>query len=159
MKKAAVLFLRIALITIGLGVLGLLVLIFPAWADAKIAFPDQAYAVYVVLGALYLASIPYFIGIVKAWQLLKLINTGKAFSADSAKVVKAISICAASISAIYIVSMPFFYIWGDYTDAPGLIVIGMVLVGVPLIISVFAALLKLLINEAAELKTENELTV
>jgi len=90
---------------------------------------------------------------------LKLISIGSAFSLDSAKVVKAISICAAVISAIYIVSMPFFYIWGEYTDAPGLIVIGMVLVGVPLIIAVFAALLRLLINEAADLKSENELTV
>ena len=55
--------------------------------------------------------------------------------------------------------MPFFYIWGDADDAPGLIVIGLVLVGAPMVIAVFASILHQLIREATDLKSENELTV
>jgi len=64
-----------------------------------------------------------------------------------------------TISAIYIVLMPLFYIIGELDDAPGVILVGMVFTFAPAVIAVFAAVLQRLLKEAIEFKAENELTV
>lgn len=160
MKRISTLFLRAMIGMMTLGVLVLCTLLLPTlWGDIAAEFPGYAYAVYAVFAAMFAAAVPFLLGMYNAWRLLALIDGGKAFTKDSAKRVGAIAIAAGCISAVYIVSMPFFYIWGDNNDAPGLIVIGMVLVGAPMVVAVFASLLYRLIGEAAELKSEHELTV
>lgn len=160
MKRATTLFLRAALIVIAFGVAALCAILIPfLWSDVANSSFSYAYAIYTIFIVMYVAAVPYFIGIYKAWRLLSLIDKGRAFSAESVKVVKALSICGAIISGLYVVSLPFFYIWAQGDDAPGLVIIGMVLAGVPMIVSVFAALLQRLISEATDIKAENELTV
>jgi len=160
MKRVSTMFLKIALIIMGLGVLALCTLLLPLlWNDVAINFRDYSYAVYAVFSAMFVAAIPFFVGLYQAWRLLTYIDNGLHFSKQSAKSVRTIVTAAASISFIYIISMPFFYIWGDNDDAPGLIVIGMVLVGVPMVIAVFGSVLHRLITEATDIKAENELTV
>lgn len=154
-----IIFLRAAIFFMAAGVLTLCALLTLLVKDIHLEFPAYSYAVYAVFGAIYATTIPYFIGIFKAWKLLNLIEGGRTFSHESAKTMGLIAACAAAISAIYIASLPFLYIWADNDDAPGLVVIGMVLVCVPMIIAVFAALLQRLISEAAALKSEHDLTV
>ncbi|MNL82789.1 hypothetical protein D3C87_2102590 [compost metagenome] len=55
--------------------------------------------------------------------------------------------------------MPLFYLLGEKDDAPGIIVIGMVIVFASMVIAVFAAVLQKLLNEAIDIKSENDLTV
>ncbi|MNP58015.1 hypothetical protein D3C76_1528910 [compost metagenome] len=55
--------------------------------------------------------------------------------------------------------MPLFYLLAEKDDAPGIIVIGMVLVFAGMVIAVFAAVLQKLLKEAIELKSEIDLTV
>jgi len=160
MKKLSTIVLRIALIGIALGVAAICFILLPLlWNEIPQSYPVYTFAVYTVFIALFAAAIPFFIGVYKAWRLLSFIDKGEAFSSASAKIVRAIAWCAAAISGIYIISLPFFYIWADNDDAPGLVLIGMMLASVPFIVAVFAALLQRLIREAADLKSENELTV
>lgn len=160
MKKASTIFLRLAIIAITVGVTALCVFLLPqVWIHAPEEYSNYAYAVQGVVAAMYVSVIPYFIGIYKAWRLLSLIDNGKPFSQASARTIKSIAILAAVITGIYIASIPFFFIWGDMDDAPGLIVIGAVLVGLPATVAVFAGLLQRLVSEASEIKLENELTV
>lgn len=160
MKRAATIFLRTAIIFMGLSVLAICTLLLPSlWGDVAAEFPGYSYAVYLVFLAMFIAAIPFFVGLYGAWRLLFYIDKGMSFTDKSAKSVKTIAFAAGIISLIYIVSMPFFYIWADNDDAPGLVVIGMVLVGAPMVIAVFASLLHHLIREATDLKSENELTV
>lgn len=160
MKRMSTIFLRTAIIFIGIGVLALSTLLLPTlWGDISTEFPEYSYAVYAVFIAMFITVIPFFIGLYGAWRLLSHIDRGLAFTKQSAKSVSSIAVAAGSISSIYIISLPFFYIWADNDDAPGLVIIGLVLTGVPMVISVFASLLHKLISEASELKSENELTV
>jgi len=160
MKQLATIFLRIAIILLGVGVLAISTLLLPVlWKDIATEFPSYSYAVYVVFIAMFIAALPFFVGLYGAWQLLTRIDKGMAFTKQSAKSVRIITIAAGLVSLIYIVSTPFFYIWADNDDAPGLMVIGIVLIGVPMVIAVFASLLHRLISEASDLKSENELTV
>lgn len=160
MKRVSTIFLRTAIVLISLGILAICVLLIPRlWLDIDSGYMDYAYAVYIVFVALYLAAIPFFVGVYGAWRLLDYIDRGQAFTVQTVKAVRMIAIGAGVVSVIYFVSLPFFYVWADRDDAPGLVIIGMVLAGVPLVISVFAALLARLIAEATTIKTENELTV
>lgn len=160
MKQGSTVFLRAAVTTIGLGVLALCIFLLPLiWRDAYREFPHCGSAVRAVVAAMYLAAVPFYIGIYKGWQILAAIDKGQAFSLRVVKTLKAIACCAGSVSFVYAVSLPFFYRWAQHVDAPGLMVIGMFLVGMPLIISVAMGLLARLLREAVAIKTENDLTV
>lgn len=160
MKRISTIFLRVAIVVISLGILAICSLLLPQmWLDIGSGFSDYAYAIYIVFVALYMAAVPFFLAMYGAWRLLSYIDKGQAFTVGSVKAVRLITVGAALVSVIYFASLPFFYIWADRDDAPGLVIIGMVLAGVPLVISVFAALLACLIAEATTIKTENELTV
>jgi hypothetical protein len=160
MKRFATIFLRSAILIMALGVLLICTLLLPSlWNDVAAEFPHYSYAVYAVFIAMFIAAIPFFIGLNGAWRLLTCIDKNKAFTKKSAKTVRTIAFSALAITVIYMISMPFFYIWADGDDAPGLMVIGMVLIGAPMVIAVFAFLLHHLISEAADLKSESDLVV
>ena len=47
----------------------------------------------------------------------------------------------------------------QWDDAPGLALIDLVIIGASMVIAVFAAVLQRLLQEAIDIKTENDLTV
>ena len=47
----------------------------------------------------------------------------------------------------------------EVDDAPGLIILGMVIIFASMVIAVFAAVLQRLLQEAINIKSENDLTV
>lgn len=160
MKKTSTVFLRITVSVIGLGVLALCVLLLPLiWQSAYIEYPQHGYAVRVVVATMYLAAIPFYIGIGRGWQLLNSIDNTTAFSLLSVARLKVIAVCAGIISLLYIACLPFFYIWAQSDDAPGLVLIGMFFVGMSAIIAVAVSLLQRLLAEAVSIKSENDLTV
>ena len=160
LKTFSIYLLRGSILCMGVGALLLCALVLPRlWQDIDNEFPAYSYAVYAVFITMYITTIPYYVGLIKGWQLLDLIRQSHVFSAAAVNAVKVISFCAGMVSLCYILCLPFFYIWGDNDDAPGLIVIGMFLVGIPMVVSVFAALLQQLLHEAVNLKAENDLTV
>lgn len=116
-------------------------------------YKDIAYAFYVILTVLYAAAVPFFYALFQAWRLLGYIDKDKAFSMLSVAALKRIAVCAGAVS------LPFFYVWAQRDDAPGLVVIGMFCAGAPLVVAVFAAVLQRLFKEAIAIKTENDLTV
>ena len=159
-NRISTLFLRVAVGTIGLGVLALCVYLLPLmWTDAYKEWPEHGYAVRAVVAAMYISTVPFYIGIYKGWRVLDDIDKGQPFSLPPVKALQAIAYCAGSISFVYVLSLPFFYIWAQQVDAPGLMVIGLFLTGMPLIISVAVGILQRLLAEAVIAKNENDLTV
>ncbi len=158
-EKGSTLFLRAAAGVIGLGILALCALLLPVmWMDAYREYPLYGYVVRVIVAAMYLSAVPFYIGIYNGWRVLDAIDRGRAFTVRSVRALRTVAWCAGSISIIYLVSLPFFYIWAK-GDAPGLMVIGLFLVGMPLIICVAVGLLRRLLVEAVTIKSENDLTV
>ncbi len=72
---------------------------------------------------------------------------------------KKIKFAAFSISAIYAATLPFVYVVAEIDDAPGLILVGMIPIFASLVVAVFTAVLQKLLNEAINIKSENDLTV
>lgn len=160
MRRIPTYFLRAAIFTLGAVVLALCIFALPAmWRAVPAEFPNHTYVFYCILTAAYVSTIPFYFALYQAMQLLGHIDKNKAFSALSVKALKRIAYSALTISIVFMVSMPFFYIWADNDDAPGLVIVSMFLVLAPFVVAVFAAVLQRLFQEAIDIKSENDLTV
>jgi ABC-type sulfate transport system permease component len=160
MKRGTTLFLKIAVILIGTPVLALCIFGLPMLAkEATESNSEFAYALYGILIVMYVSAIPFFVALYQAFKLLNYIDKNKAFSEISVKALKNIKYCANTISGIYVVGMPFFFIIAELDDAPGAILVGILFIFAPIVIAVFAAVLQKLLQEAINIKSENDLMV
>ncbi|MBA2876223.1 DUF2975 domain-containing protein [Thermaerobacillus caldiproteolyticus] len=158
--KRETLFLKIAVILIGIPVLALCIFLVPEIANyAAELFPDNAYMKYLVLIDLYATAIPFYFALYQTFRLLSYIDKNKAFSELSVKALKVIKYCAFTISGLYVVGMPLFYLMAEVDDAPGIMLIGLGIIFASTIIAVFAAVLQRLLQEAIDIKSENDLTI
>lgn len=160
MKRGSTLFLKIAVILIGIPVLALCVFLVPEIADFTAElYPDIAIMKYLVFIDLYATAIPFYFALYQAFKLLSYIDKNQAFSELSVKALKNIKYCAIIISMLYVVGLPLFYLVAEVDDAPGIIVIGLVMIFASMVIAFFAAVLQRLLQEAIHIKSENDLTV
>ena len=160
MKQGTTLFLKIAVFLIGAPVLAICIFGLPLLAkDAAESSSEFAYVMFGIVIIMYASAIPFFAALYQAFKLLSYIDKNQAFSEASVKALKKIKFCAITIAGLYVLGMPFFYIFAELDDAPGVIVIGLLFIFAPLVIAVFAAVLQRLLQEAINIKSENDLTV
>ncbi|PGO22414.1 hypothetical protein CN984_27215 [Bacillus cereus] len=160
MKQGSTLFLKTAIILIGIPVLALCIFLVPNIGKyAAELFPDIAFIKYLVLINLYATVIPFYFALYQAFKLVSYIDKGNAFSKLSVRALKKIKQCAVTISILYVVGMPLFYLVAERDDAPGIIILGMLLIFASMVIAVFAAVLQRLLKDAIDIKSENDLTV
>lgn len=156
--KGETLFLRVAVILIGIPILGLCIFGLPSIVK-EVAEYYPAYLLYPVLIAMYIAAVPFFFALYQTLKLLSYIDENKAFSELSVKALKNIKYCAITISILYTGLLPIFYLVGEVDDAPGIILLGLVITFASIVIAVFAAVLQKLLKNAIDIKSENDLTV
>jgi hypothetical protein len=158
MKQYSTIFLKIAVILIGLPVLALCIFGLP-WLANHPANPNYVRLLYPIIIGIYVSVIPFFAALYQALKLLSYIDKNKAFSQVSVKALKNIKYCANIISILYAVLMPFVYLVAEKDDSPGLIIAGMAPIFASMVIAVFAAVLQRLLQDAIDIKSENDLTV
>lgn len=153
MKQGSTLFLKSVIYFLGLGVLGLCIAILYVmiWGKAGMFIP-------IMLGML-VTALPFFIALYQGLLLLRYIDENTAFSNQSVQAIQKIKYCAFTISALYAVGMPYIVYVMEKDDAPGGILIGLVLTFAPLVVGVFASVLQKLLQNAIDIKSENDLTV
>ena len=156
--KRETLFLKIAVVLIGIPILALCIYVL-TWLANNPVNPDYAYILYPILIGMYVSAIPFYIALYKAFRLLSYIDKNKAFSQISVTALKTIKYCAITISTLYVVMMPFVYLVAEKDDAPGGIIIGMVPIFASMVIAVFAAVLQKLLKNAIDIKSDNDLTI
>ena len=163
MKRGSTLFLKIAVILMGIPVLALCLFLLPQIAneanEAAERGSDLAFVVYGILMVMYVSAIPFYFALYQSFNLLSYIDKNLAFSNLSVGALKKIKNCAIIISGLYLVALPFVYIMAEVDDAPGLIIVGMVPIFASVVIAVFAAVLQRLLKEAIDIKKENDLIV
>ncbi|MBX8946686.1 MULTISPECIES: DUF2975 domain-containing protein [Lysinibacillus] len=155
--KRETLFLKIAVFLIGIPVLALCV-----WVVPHVALNTVEHSPILTIVALigvYATAIAYFVALFTTIKLLSYIDQNIAFSELSVKALIKIKYCAILISSVYVVGMPLIYYAAEVDDAPGLILIGMVIIFASFVVAVFAAVLQKLLKNAIDIKSENDLTV
>lgn len=158
MKRSSTVFLRLAVFIIGTPVLAL-ILFGIYWLAKNPANPDYDHLLYPIVIGMFGAAIPFFIALFQAFKLLNYIDRNEAFSELSVAALKKIKYCALTISGLYVVILPFVFLIAELDDAPGLVLMEMVPIFASLVIAVFAAVLQRLLQEAINIKSENDLTV
>ena len=152
MRHGSTLFLKIVIYLMGAAVLGLLLVVIP------LAIPQAGPYAPILIG-MYIPALPFFFGLYQGLKLLSYIDANTAFSERSITALHTIKYCAAAISLMYLIGAPYIYHVADLDDAPGVVLIDLVLIGAPLVIAVFAAVLEQLLQNAIDIKSENDLTV
>ncbi|ACK62017.1 TPA: DUF2975 domain-containing protein [Bacillus cereus] len=160
MKQGSTLFLKTVVILIGIPVLAMCIFLVPEiGAFAAELYPDISYIKYLVFINLYATAIPYYFALYQTFKLLNYIDKNNAFSELSVQALKNIKYSALAISVLYVLGMPLFYLVAERDDAPGIIIIGMIMIFASMVIAVFAAVLQRLLKDAIDIKSENDLTV
>ncbi|MFC6333035.1 DUF2975 domain-containing protein [Paenibacillus septentrionalis] len=160
MKRGSTLFLKTVVILMGIPVLALCVIWLPMITRGIVEnYPKWEYVQYPVYVVMYASAVAFYIALYQTWRLLTYIDTNKAFSELSVKALKSIKQCALTISGLYVLNLPLLYILAEIDDAPGLILLGLIVIFASVVIAVFAAVLQRLLQEAIHIKSENDLTV
>jgi hypothetical protein len=154
MKKGSTLFLKFVICVLGLAALAFCVFVIPQTIGS---FDKEGYDP--ILLGMYFPAIPFFIALYQGFKLLGYIDSSTAFSHDSVHTLKIIKYCAITVSGLYAAGMPYIFIVADKDDAPGVVLIGLIIISAALVIAVFAAVLQNLLQSALEIKSENDLTV
>jgi len=147
-------FLRGVVYLIGLIVLVICAVVLPVGIRAEDADGYRP-----ILIGMYAAAVPFFIALYQALKLLAYIDTNKAFSAASVRTLQHIKYCALVISGLFAAGMPYIFLVADKDDAPGVVLMGLIIIGASFVVATFAAVLQKLLQNAAELKSEHDLTV
>lgn len=160
MKRCSTIILRCAVIFAGIAMLAICGGL--AWMAFFEEGPDPYYPMEQIwfIGTIA-AAIPYFIALHQAMKLLGYIDTGRAFSELSEKALGRIVRCAIVVFFITTLGgLPFFYTLVRLDgDTPGFMLIGLVIAGSAFLIAVFASVLRRLLQEAIDVKSENDLTI
>src|SRR5690625_2835603 len=163
MKQVSTLFLKIVVIAMSIPVLALCIFVLPKVVME--AFRHAAngeklgYIVLTILFVMYITAIPFFLALYQTVKLLTYIEKDQAFSQISVTALTKVKNYAKLISGLYVLVLPLVYIVAEWDDAPGLILIGIVMIGASFAVAVFASVLQRLLQKAIDIKEENDLTV
>ncbi len=157
MKRGSTHFLRFTTFFFGMAVLAICIFGLPViYREFAGQFPIPSLVIIILL---YATSVPFFIALWQTFKLLRYIDQNSAFSPSSVAALRNIKYCAIAMSLLYLACVPFLIPIADADDAPGLMLIGGVFACAPLVIAVFAAVLQRLLQNAIDIKSENDLTV
>jgi hypothetical protein len=158
MKRGSTLFLKIVLCLIAIGVLtGLLW--FPV-TEGRAAHLDllriytDPFIIYI-----YIASIPFFVGLYQAFTLLNLIDANKAFSHSAVSALRKIKFASLSVVGFIAVALLYIRFFAHGDDPAGPTMLGIVISFASVVIATAAAVFQKLLQNAVNIKSENDLTV
>jgi hypothetical protein len=158
MKKGSTLFLKCVILLVAVGALGLLIWFPQLEGRATNLDLISIYTDPLIIYS-FIASIPFFIGLYQAFKLLSLIDANKAFSQGAVNTLRNMKF--ASLSLIGFIALAVFYIRffvrGDDPAGPTMLGISAVLAFS--VIATAAAVFQRLLQNAVDIKSENDLTV
>lgn len=152
-KNGSTIVLRLAVLTIGLVVFVLCIQLVLLIADGKQNYHTPVWLV------LLAAAVPFYIALFQTFKLLDYIDKNKAFSKLSVKALKNIKYCGLAISGLFATGAPYIMYVAQKDDAPGLFAFDLMFIGASFSVAVFAAVLQRLLQNAIDIKSENDLTV
>jgi hypothetical protein len=160
MKRSSATFLQTVIVLIGMGALALMLWEPHLEGRNAHATPFEIYFKDPFLAYAYVASIPFFVALYQAFKVLGYARQNKVFSQAAVKSLRTIKFCAMAIIGFVVgsvVFMPFSDPNDD--DGPQGVVMRVVLVFGSIVIATAAATFERILQNAVDLKSENDLTV
>jgi len=160
MKRTQTVFLQIVLALIGIGVLALLLWEPHLEGRNRHSTLFQIYFNDPFLAYIYLAFIPFFVGLHQAIKLLGYVRENKAFSFAAVKALRTIKNCALVTAGLIAGAEAYlFIVQRNKEDIAGGVAMGLVMIFISVVVATAAAVCERLLQNAADMKSENDLTV
>jgi hypothetical protein len=159
-RRGSIIFLQLVIVFIGIGALALM--LWEPHLEGRNAHATL-YEIYFkdpFLAYAYLASIAFFVALFQAFTLLGYIGQNKVFSLDSVRALRTIKYCAMALVAMIGAAVAYLFIAvRGKDDIAGGVAMGVVMIFVSAVIATAAAVFERLLQNAVDIKSENDLTV
>jgi hypothetical protein len=158
MKRSSTIFLQIVIVLIGIGALALL--LWEPHIEGRNAHSTlfEIYFKDPFLAYAYLASVPFFIALYQAFKVLGFVRQNKTFSPATVKALRTIKYCALAIIGFVAVSV-LFMVFADDDDRPAGVFMRILIAFPSVVVATAAAIVERILQNAVDLKSENDLTV
>jgi len=159
MKRISIIFLQAVIVLIGMVALAILIW-FPL-TEGRATNLDL-FSIYFDSFILYgfAASIAFFVALYKAFRLLGYIGQNKVFSSDAVKTLKSIKYCAIVLSVLIVLGGLYIMLFHNKEDDPaGFLAMCIVTTFVSIVVATAAAIFEKLLQNAIDMKSENDLTI
>ena len=158
MMRSLSLFLQVVIILIGIGAVA--ILLYEPHVEGRNAHATlfQIYFNDPFLAFAYVGSIPFFVALYQAFKVLGYAGQNQVFSPAAVKGLRTIKYCAITIIGFVAVA-EIIIMLNDEEDKPGGIVIGILIIFGSIVIATAAAMFERILQNAVEMKSENDLTV
>ncbi len=160
MKQNYIAFLQVVIVALGIGVAALLLwephiegVNANATTLAEIYFDDP------FLWLVYLGSISFFVALYQAFKVLGYAGENKVFSLAAVKALRTIKYCALIIIGFVAVEEIFILLNHGNDDAAGAVAMGLFITFGSIVVATAAAMFEQILQQAVDLKSENDLTV
>ncbi len=160
MNRSATVFLQFVIVLIAIGALALL--LWEPHIEGRNAHATlyQIYFNDPFLAYAYLAAIPFFVALYQAFRVLGYAGQDNAFSQATVKSLRTIKHCAIAVVGFIVGGEAYlFVIQRGKDDIAGGVATGLVLIFIFAVIATAAAVFEKLLQKAAEMKSESDLTV
>jgi hypothetical protein len=157
-KRGSTLFLKLVLLLIAIVTLAAMIR-FPqtegraANLDLLSIYTDP----FIIYG--YIASIPFFIALYQAFKLLGYVDNNQVFSQPAVKAVRNIKYCAITTAGFIVLGILSIRLFANGDDAAGPTALGILATFASIVIATGAAVFERLLQNAVDIKSENDLTV
>jgi hypothetical protein len=159
-KRSATIFLQVVIVLIGLGVLALM--LWEPHIEGRNAHATlfEIYFKDPFLAYAYTASIAFFVALFQAFTLLGYVRHNAVFSLKSVRALRTIKYCAIVLIAMIGGAEAYLFIFvRDKDDIAGGVAMGLFMIFVSVVAGTAAAVFEKLLQNAVDMKTENDLTV
>ena len=157
MKRSSI-FLQGVIVLIGIGVLALM--LWEPHIEGRNAHATlfEIYFKDPFLAYAYIASTPFFVALYQACKVLGYAGQNKVFSQAAVKALRTIKYCAISIIGFVAVG-EIFIMLGNSDDRAGGVFMGILITFGSIVIAAAAAMFERILQNAVDIKSENDLTV
>lgn len=159
MKRISIVFLQAVIVLI--GIVTLVILIWLPLTEGRATNLDllNIYSDKFILYG-YTTSIPFFVALYNSFKLLGYIGKNKVFSPNAVHTLKNIKYCAIVLSILIVVAGLFIRFNHHKDDDPaGFLAICIVTTFVSIVVATAAAIFEKILQNAVDMKSENDLTI
>ena len=160
MKRGPTIFLQIVIVIFGIGLLAALLWEPQVEGRNVNATQFEIYFKDPFLAYIYLAFIPFFVGLYQAFKMLGFARRDEIFSPRSVRALRILKYCAITTALFIIGAEVYIFIFVRGTDdVAGGVMMGAFIIFVSAVIGTAAAVFERILQNAVDIKTENDLTV
>ena len=160
MKRGPTIFLQIVIVIFSIGLFAALLWEPQVEGRNVNATQFEIYFKDPFLAYIYLAFIPFFVGLYQVFKMLGFARRDEKFSPRSVRALRILKYCAITTALFIIGAEAYIFVFVRGTDdVGGGVMMGAFIILVCVVIATAAALFERILQNAVDIKSENELTV